>query len=300
MSTIGPPPPAPAPSEPLLRLRPLGLGEVLDDIFRIYRRHFGLLCAIGLLVSVPSLLIQFTTGSVANLGFLFNVFGNLGNPQSSSNGGGPVPLTELGPPNLPLFGLSYLVLLALLPFSIGAVSRAAIDIALGNPVSVRSAFAGVARRYWALLGQTLIVVVAIVPLLLCFPVAIWIGVRWAVGIPAVLAEGIGPLRGLGRSWTLTRGSWWRLFGTLLLVYLLQAVISGALGVLGLPVGFAIPFIPTVVRAAIVLTVSTAAGALTLPVVYLCIVLLYFDLRIRREHFDLDQLARQAVPPPAPG
>jgi hypothetical protein len=294
MSTIGPPPPAPAPSEPLLRLRPLGLGEVLDDIFRIYRRHFGLLCAIGLLVSVPSLLIRLTAGSVATLAFPISVFGNLGNPQSSSTLVAP----EL--PNLQLLGLSYLVFLALLPFSIGAVSRAAIDIALGNPVSVRSAFAGVARRYWALLGQTLIVLVAIVPLLLCFPVAIWIGVRWAVGIPAVLAEGIGPLKGLGRSWALTRGSWWRLFGTLLLVYLLQAVISGALGVLGLPVGFAIPFIPTVVRAAIVLTVSTAAGALTLPVVYLCIVLLYFDLRIRRENFDLDQLARQIVPPPAPG
>jgi hypothetical protein len=294
MSTIGPPPPAPAPSEPLLRLRPLGLGEVLDDIFRIYRRHFGLLCAIGLLVSVPSLMIRLTAGSVATLAFPISVFGNLGNPQSSSTLVAP----EL--PNLQLLGLSYLVFLALLPFSIGAVSRAAIDIALGNPVSVRSAFAGVARRYWALLGQTLIVLVAIVPLLLCFPVAIWIGVRWAVGIPALLAEGIGPLKGLGRSWALTRGSWWRLFGTLLLVYLLQAVISGALGVLGLPVGFAIPFIPTVVRAAIVLTVSTAAGALTLPVVYLCIVLLYFDLRIRRENFDLDQLARQVVPPPAPG
>jgi hypothetical protein len=289
MSTIGP-----APSEPLLRLRPLGLGEVLDDIFRIYRRHFGLLWAIGLLVSVPSLLIQFTTGSVSNLGFLFDVFGNLGNPQSSST------LVAPGRPNLALLGLSYLVLLAVLPFSIGAVSRAAIDIALGNPVSVRSAFAGVARRYWALLGQILIVVVAIVPLVLCFPVAIWIGVRWVVGVPALLAEGIGPLKGLGRSWTLTRGNWWRLFGTLLLVYLLQAVISTALGALGLPLGFAIPFISPVVRAAIVLTVSTAAGALTLPVVYLCIVLLYFDLRIRREHFDLDQLARQAVQPPAPG
>ena len=294
MTTIGPAPPAPAPSEPLLRLRPLGLGEVLDDIFRIYRRYFGLLCAIGLLVSVPSLLFQFTTGSVGNLGLLFNVFGNLGNPQSSST------LVALGRPNLALLGLSYLVLLAVVPFSIGAVSRAAIDIALGNPVSVRSAFAGVARRYWALLGQTLIVVVAIVPLVLCFPVAIWIGVRWVVGVPALLAEGIGPLKGLGRSWTLTRGNWWRLFGTLLLVYLLQAVISTALGALGLPLGFAIPFISPVVRAAIVLTISTAASALTLPVVYLCIVLLYFDLRIRREHFDLDQLARQAVPPSAPG
>ena len=289
MTTVGPA--SAAPNEPLLRLRPLGLGEVLDDIFRIYRSHFGLLCAIGLLVSVPTLLFQLMSGSATNLGILINVVGSLSNPQTSGT------LRPLGPPNLPLIGGGYLLLLILLPVTVGAVSRAGIDLALGNPVTVRSAFAGVARRYWALLALTLVAGLAIVPLLLCFPVAIWIGVRWVVAVPALLAEGIGPLRALGRSWALTKGSWWRLFGILLLVYLLQSVVSGALGALGFPIGLAIPFIPSAVRGAIVLTVSTAAGALVLPVVYLCIVLLYFDLRIRREHFDLEQLARQAVAPP---
>src|SRR5262249_14145486 len=172
--------------------------------------------------------------------------------------------------------------------------QAAIDLALGKPVSVRSAFAGVARRYWALLGQTLLVGIAIVPLVLCFPVAIWVAVRWIVGVPALLAEGIGPIKALGRSWALTHRNWWRTFGILLLIFLLQAVISGALGAIGLPIAVAIPFVDPVVRAGVILTVSTAAGAITLPVVPLCIVLLYFDLRIRHEHFDLDQLARQAV------
>ena len=285
MSTAGPAAPAPIAGEPLLRLRPLGVGEILDDIFRVYRRHFGLLFAIGLLLSLPSLLIQFTTGSAANLGFFISAFGN-----SAALAGLPPP----GPPNLALLGLSYLLLLALIPFSEGAVAQAAIDLALGKPVSVRSAFAGVARRYWALLGQTLLVGIAIVPLVLCFPVAIWVAVRWIVGVPALLAEGIGPIKALGRSWALTHRNWWRTFGILLLIFLLQAVISGALGAIGLPIAVAIPFVEPVVRAAVILTVSTAAGALTLPVVPLCIVLLYFDLRIRHEHFDLDQLARQAV------
>jgi len=286
MSTAGPAPPAPIAGEPLLRLRPLGVGEILDEIFRVYRRHFGLLFAIGLLLSLPSLLIQFTTGSAANLGFFISAFGN----NSAALAGLPPP----GPPNLALLGLSYLLLLALIPFSEGAVAQAAIDLALGKPVSVRSAFAGAARRYWALLAQTWLVGVVILLLLVCFPVLIWLAVRWIVGVPALLAEGIGPIKALGRSWALTHRNWWRTFGILLLIFLLQAVISGALGAIGLPIALAIPFVEPVVRAAVILTVSTAAGAVTLPVVPLCIVLLYFDLRIRHEHFDLDQLARQAV------
>ena len=287
MSAAGPA--APTPQEPLLRLRPLGVGEILDDIFRVYRRHFGLLCAIGLLLSVPTLLIRLIGGSAVIFGSFISPLSSFGNPP------GLVALQPPGPINIVLLGLAYLVLLvALVPFTVGAVTQAAIGLALGNPVSVRSAFAGVARRYWALLAQTLILGAAIAPLLLCFPVAIWLAVRWIVGVPALLAEGIGPIKALGRSWALTRRNWWRTFGILLLIYLLQVVISGALGTLGLPLALAVPFAPPVVQGSIALTVSTAAGALTLPVVYVCIVLLYFDLRIRHEYFDLDQLARRAV------
>src|SRR5262252_2074820 len=281
MSMAGPTPGAPMPGEPLLRLRPLGVGEILDDIFRVYRRYFGLLFAIGLLLSVPSLLTRFTTGTAGSLAFFIGAFGSLGSSQTLA------PLQAPGPPNLGLFGLSYLLLLILIPFSVGAVAQAAIDLALGKPVSVRSAFAGVARRYWALLGQTLLVGVVLLLLLLCFPVAIWLAIRWIVGVPALLAEGIGPIKALGRSWALTHRNWWRMFGTLLLMYLLQTVVSAALGAIGLPIGLAIPFVQPVVRAGIILTVSTAAGAVTVPVISLCIVLLYFDLRIRHEHFDLD-------------
>ena len=281
------------PTEPLLRLRPLGLGEILDDIFRVYRRHFGLLCAIALWLSLPSLLVQFTSGTASTFGFLATLVGSLGNTQSTQ---ALVSQQPPEPPNVVLVLLGYLITLAVIPFSVGAISHAAIDLAQGKVVSVRSAFAGVARRYWALLAQTIVLLFALLPLLLCLPVAIWLAVRWSVAVPALLAESIGPIQALGRSWRLTRGSWWRLFGILLLLYLLQATVSGALGILGWPIGIAIPFVAPVVRGAIILTVSTLASALALPVFYLCIVLLYFDLRIRHEHFDLDQLARQAVAP----
>ena len=277
--------------EPLLRLRPLGLGEILDEIFRVYRRHFGLLWAVALVLSVPSFLLQVVSPN--GLGSLAVLL------RSLSQGGNVGQLPALPVPDPLLLGLAYLLLLAAVPFTTGAVCRVGIDLALGIPVSVGSALAGVARRYWALMGLAVLLFLVSVPLSLCFPVAIWLLVRWGVAIPALLAEGIGPIRALDRSWTLTRGSWWRVFGILLLIGLLQGAVSFGLGLVAVLLGVAIPFLSSVPRGAAVAAISTGSSAVVLPVVYLCLVLLYFDLRIRRESFDLDQMARQTVgwPPP---
>jgi membrane-anchored glycerophosphoryl diester phosphodiesterase (GDPDase) len=282
---------APAPAETLLRLRPLGLGEILDDVFRVYRRHFWVLVSIALIVSLPSLLLQFASGSADQFGFLVGAIGSITNPEALATRQPPPA------PNLALAGLAYVVVVLVVPFTLGAITRAAIDLLQDRPVDVRSALTGVARRYWALLGLSLLYVV-ISPLVICLPVFIWLFVRWGVAIPAMLAEGVGPIRALDRSWTLTRGHWWRLFGILLLMYLLTSFISGALGAFSLPLAIAVPFVPEVVRGAIILTVQTLASAVVQPALYLCVALLYFDLRIRHESFDLDQLARQAAAPPA--
>jgi len=278
---------AAAPAEPLLRLRPLGLGELLDDVFRVYRRHFWLLFGVSLLLSLPTLAFELASGTASALGFFLAAIPDLANPSALAARQPPAP------PNLVLSLLGDLVQIAMVPFTVGAITRAAIDAAQGSPVTIRSALGGVVRRYWALMGLTLLFV-ALSPLVLCLPVLVWLAVRWVVAIPAMLAEGVGPIRGLDRSWTLTRGHWWRLAGTLLVMYLLQYGLSAALGVLGVPVAIVVPFVPDAVRGGIVLTVEVAAVSAVLPVVYLTVVLLYFDLRIRREDFDLDHLARQAV------
>jgi hypothetical protein len=280
---------APTPPEPLLRLRPLGLGELLDDVFRIYRRHFWLLAAIALIVALPGLALQFASGSASQFGFALSILGDLNNPGALAARQPP------GLPNLAVLGLTYLVLIALIPFTLAAIPRAAIDIVMGNPVGIRSTLAAVARRYWRLMGLSLLYLL-ISPLFLCLPVFVWLVVRWVVAVPALLAEDVGPIRALDRSWTLTRDHWWRLFGILVLIYLLTSIVSGALGVFSFPVAVALPFIPPFVRGAIILTVETVASAAVQPALYLCLTLLYFDLRIRHEHFDLDQLARQAVTP----
>lgn len=305
------------PPEPLLRIRPMGLGEILDDIFRVYRRHFLLLTGISLILSVPPLLLQFASGTAGQLGFFFTLFSNLGRPVSVVDQQLPPP------PNPGLIALAYLMVILVAPFTVGAISRAGIDLALARPVSIRSAFGGVLRRYLGLFAMSLLFVLvaigfvaaltvviaamalaireivaviflSVVVVALAVVAGIFLAVRWSVAVPAMLAEGLGPIRAIGRSWALTRGSWWRLFGTLIVLYLLQSVIGSALGIFAFPVAFLVPFVEPAVRGAIALTISTAAQAVTLPIVYLCFVLLYFDLRVRREDFDLDQLALQAA------
>jgi membrane-anchored glycerophosphoryl diester phosphodiesterase (GDPDase) len=267
-----------------LRLRPLGFGELLDEIFRVYRRHFWLFVSIALVLALPSLVLQIVSGQADQVGFTASLL------SSAASGGGTA---DSRPPdlNFATLGLQYLLSIVLVPFVEGAITLAAIDLALGRPVSLSSTFRQVLRRYWPLLGLALLAVL-LVPVFFCLPVFVWILVRWSVAVPALLAERRGPVQAIQRSWELTRDNWWRLFGILLVVLLIQIVLNSVLGFAALPIAIAIPFVSNVVRGAVAVTVSTLGSALVTPVLYLSVVLLYFDLRIRKESFDLDQLASQ--------
>src|SRR6266513_6368037 len=46
-----------------IRFRPMPLPELLDELFRLYRRHFSLIVGVALLVALPGLVLQLITGS---------------------------------------------------------------------------------------------------------------------------------------------------------------------------------------------------------------------------------------------
>ena len=240
--------------------------------------------SISLVLSLPTLVLQILSGQADQLGTsaaILNQTISGSQPQSTT------------PPqlNFAALGIEYVLAILLAPFVEGAITLAAIDVALGRPVTPASCFRGVLRRYWALLGLALLGVL-LIPLFLCLPVALWILVRWSVSVPALLAEGIGPVQAVRRSWQLTRGNWWRIFLILVVVVVIQGVMNSILGAVTLPLAAVVPFVSPLVRGSIVVTASTLGSAAITPVLYLCLVLLYFDLRIRKESFDLDQLAAQ--------
>jgi membrane-anchored glycerophosphoryl diester phosphodiesterase (GDPDase) len=270
-------------------MRALGFGEVLDETFRFYRRNFWLLVLLSLAPELPPLLVQIGSGQASQYGLLGSLISDLGNPGAS--GVPAVPPVSLG------FVLaSYLLSLALVPFSIGLVPRAGIDLAQGQPTGFRRALEGTLRRYWGLLAVAVLSVLVGVLAFTCIllPLAVWILVRWAVAVPVLLSEGAGPLGALSRSWHLTRDSWWRTFGVILVMLLIWYAASSVLSVLGLPIAILVPFVPPVVGGGIVVTTSTLGSVVVSPVLQLCFVLVYFDLRVRKEHLDLWQLADQAT------
>ena len=267
---------APAP----LRLRPLEVGDLLDETFRTYRRHFLLFAGMSVILAIPSAGLQ---------GYSF--FALLSNFLQPANAGQLPDFNNLVP-SLVVLSIGYVVSLLLSPFSYGMVLYAACESALGHPVTVWGALRAVTRRYFALLGY--LVLVGLMGVMFCLlPLWIWIWVGWVAVLPVMFIENAGLGAAMGRSWRLVQGRWWRTFLILLLVLLVWYFARVALEAF---IGLANILIGVVVSSYVVLAVTQAAAiivaALVNPIVQIAIVLLYFDLRVRREALDLFQLAQQ--------
>jgi len=282
-----------------VRLRPLPVGELLDETFKLYRLHFNVIAAVALVVILPNLLLTLVSGSYrANpFTYLQNVIQNANDPAALQT----IQNRQATYTASPLYLLSFPIALLLYPFTAGALFRAATSLAAGNVETIRSVLAGTARRYFAMFGigiLTLLVACGVIAII-TIPIVIWVLIRWAVDTPAMFAEGVGPVKAIGRSWNLTRDSWWRTFGILILVGILVSLIQTALGALFGGIAALIPGLSDDIRSGLVTTVATLVNALVGAISPIAITLLYLDLRVRKEGLDLDQLARQALPGTAP-
>lgn len=272
-----------------LRLRPLSLSELLDETFRIYRKAFPLFLGVALAVSLPTLIILLAFGVYTLTGGQF--FNNPEFQQDPSTFFRSTAFQSL----VAAFAVIVLVSIFVIPFTYGAPVRAAIDVSLGRRPSLGSVLQGVLRRYFALWGAAILNGLAVGLLaitIIGIPVAVWIYVRWALFAPSLLGENLGPARALGRSWQLVAGRWWRTFGILLLIYLLVAVLGAIVSTAFQLIGALIPGLSVTAREGVSQVGSTLGSVVAAPIQYIAWTLMYFDLRVRNESFDLDQLAQQ--------
>lgn len=193
---------------------------------------------------------------------------------------------QIAGPRLPaLLGATVLTgLIILVPFVLITVLVTVIALA-GAPVGAVVAVAG--------LGLIAAVILAV-----------WLSVRLSMAVPAVVLERQGPAQALGRSWRLVRNSGWRVLGILILA---QLIVSVAAAILQLPftiLGAVIPggssgpfpfaatsgpvqlFHTSIVALILGAIGGVIAGSVTRPVSAGVTVLLYVDLRMRREGLDL--------------
>ena len=123
--------------------------------------------------------------------------------------------------------------LVLMSLASAACFRAVSGVYLGERPTVGDSLRFAMSRLLPVIVLSFLYVLALIPAFIALIIpGIWLAVAWSVSFPALLSEGIGPVAALGRSFRLVKGRWWPVFGALLVMYLLVAVISGILGALG--------------------------------------------------------------------
>jgi hypothetical protein len=244
--------------------RPLGLGEILSTTFQLYRRHWRTLLAIAAVVVVPLTLLQYL------LGDWVRSRGEVTSLQEVSTATWAVGTAGL------VAGLAGLLMYLVLT---GAITRAVAGEVVGEDPSVEQSYRfGFHRLGSVLLVSVLVGLATIAGFILLVIPGIYIGVRLAVSVEALVVEGRRGTQAMGRSWELVGGHWWHAFGALVVAGLLTGVVNA---VITSPFGNT-SWLVQAVAAAI-------ATVITLPYGVLVGVLLYLDLRARKENLNLERL-----------
>jgi hypothetical protein len=291
------------------QLRPLGVGDIVDRVFALYRNRPMVFLA---LAAVPYLLLTVVI-AVLTLFFSASVVTFVSLMTSLAAGTPPDPAT-LGPAlaSFARFGLIVVVLaVVILSVQTAGLVDAMGARYLGRPTSFRIALrsglsaapriigAGLLVFFIVLFGWVVLIFIMAISqqalVVLALSIAGLVGTVYFFAstlVSPVVAtlERAGPITALRRSWTLSQGNLWRIIGLQLLLFVLNAVISVVLSAIFLSSLIA----DTTARAIVQQIASIATNVAWAPVEWGTFAVLYYDLRVRREAFDL-QLAAEALP-----
>ena len=286
-------------------IREMQFGEILDGTFSVYRRHFALFMKLSMIVLwLPMALwtylqVRYTGNNAMELAILFQerpfmvgaVFlgmllvlmaasllmtaGSIRIIADSYLGHAPT----LGP----ALRLGAEKILSLVFVSFGKYLLLGLIYMVGTLVVVALVMAA------NLAGAGLAILAGIVGGVGLIWFLIFVACGYGVTTPVVVLENLSSsFDSFGRSWDLTRGFRLRLLGLVIVVGLIAAFLPG-LVVMSLQfviLASAPSLLPLLVVLASFLKILLA------PVIPCALTLLYYDLRVRREAFDLQVLSQQ--------
>jgi hypothetical protein len=272
------------------QLRPLGIGEILDVGIKIYSRNALTLFKIVVFVVLPAqILVNLVEISALPNGVTTTGSSPFGGSVTSE---GPVTHQQLVTFLVGFFA-GVVINFVAGRFAQAGCFRAVADAYLGEEVSWRSSLRFALRRLPAVVGLALLsgLLVGLATLALVIP-GIYFYVAFSVAVPVLLVEGAGPRRALGRSRELVRGRWWGTLGVAVVGYLLVSIVTLALSGLVVGVAFSNPALNTVTGFVLNTLAATLGSMIATPAAAAFITVLYIDLRVRKEGFDLLLLARR--------
>jgi hypothetical protein len=319
-------PPTPTPKPGVIPLRPLSVGEILDGAFTAVRRNPKATLGLAAIVMSISGVVTAVIGLLSLPAIQSLHYPVAGQPDTGAQ------LRQfaghLAWAYVPMFLGTIVVSFVLDTLLTGMLTAVIGHSVLGRQVTIGEAWRIALPRLLAVIGSVLLeglilvglFVAGVLPglvlvlanrpalggllivlgVLAAIAFFIIFSVRFALATPTVVLEGRGPWTSLARSWTLTKGSSWRVFGIVLLTLILVLVATGILqlpfdlislaagrgssnGTHGLAFGLGSS---TVIGTLITAVGAIVGGAVTRPVLAGTRVLLYTDLRMRTEGLDI--------------
>jgi hypothetical protein len=259
-------------------LRPLSAGDIVDEAIGLYRRNFRLFLSIGAVVLVPAGVIQLVLALLA----------------------GDAALGIFTISSLSWWVLSVLVSFVSYVAVISTMALAASERWMDRPITVGEAFRRVSERLGSLVGLVLLygaILLGLSVTIVGIPFAIYLFVAWLLSVQVLLVERTGIRSALGRSRELVAGHWWRVVGIAILLAIIQAIISAFFTlpatVFGFGSVFSDPASSDISPLVIALdSIGTTAGQIVVgPIAYCAYILLYYDLRVRKEGLDIELTAQ---------
>ncbi len=279
-----------------LELRPLSLGEILDRTFTLYRRNFLLFLGIA---AIPRLLTLGLNLAQVAMNRLPNI------PTAPAHENFQASRMNSAFAAFGIAGGLFVIFIYLVVylFSQGGTIYAVSDLYLGRTATI----GGSLKKMWGqlanLFGVVLLNGLATLgaTLLLIIP-GIYVACRLLVCVPAALLEDLGARASLERSWHLTQDNAGRSF----LIYALYvAILYGIMMVLVLPFTVMLAMSakdPTMMRTSLILVQigSFVAEVLVTPFLLIATSVFYYDLRVKKEAFDLQMMLDPANVASVPG
>jgi len=276
------------------RLRPMGIGDILDETFRLYRENFVLFLAIVAIIEVPAQIINLLITLSVPIPATVTSSGSLTTAQ----------VNDLVNATATRTGLTSLT--TLVTAFATAIMTAALAVAISNRYLDRTATVG--ESYRATLNRLGSLLVAIVwtgfrlillaiacVVIIGIPFLIYFAVAWSLLSQVVMLENVSGGSASARSRELIRGYWWKTLGLNIVVVLLVVILSSIPALIA-GAAFSTGAGSTSGRILIVGIVGLIIGVLVRPIQIIATTLLFYDLKIRKEAFDLEAMVQQAAPP----
>jgi hypothetical protein len=252
-------------------LRPLTTGQLLDRTFQTYRQNFILFAGISAVPNACVLLLQLALLAI-----------------NKSSAGNPM----LAVVTAAVFGFGVLIVnLIVSAISTAATTFGVSDIYLDQPTSISACFGRVrgkiGRVVYTSIEFALRVGVGFV--LLNVPGVYWAG-KYGLAVPAVVLEDIKGRKAFPRSADLTKDAVGRIIAIYFLTWILMMVVA-------IGMAFVIQAVaPTLAKTAGTITAETFNLVVTslittviTPVMSIALTLAYYDQRVRKEAFDIENL-----------